>query len=54
MAVSPVETLMKLESLAKPVLELILSAVEAVSAAKTEKEAARRLGTFAARKILLG
>ncbi len=54
MAVSPVETLMKLESLAKPVLELILEAVQAVSGSITKREAARRLGTLAARKMLLG
>lgn len=54
MATSPLETLSKLEKLAEPVLDLILEAITAVSGSITKREAARRLGTLAAKKVLLG
>jgi hypothetical protein len=54
MASSPLAILQRLESLAKPVLELILEAVDAVQGSATKRDAARRLGTLAAKKILLG
>ncbi len=43
-----------LETLAKPVLELIGEAVVAVKDSPTKRDAARKLGTLAAKKILLG
>lgn len=54
MAASPLETLFKLEKLAEPVLELIIEAIQAVQGSSTKRDAARRLGTLAAKKVLLG
>lgn len=44
----------KLGKLAKPVLELIAEAIDAVSESKTKRDAARKLSTLAAKRILLG
>lgn len=54
MVVSPIEVFYRIEKLAKPVLELISEAVDAVGQSTTKREAARRLGTLAAKKVLLG
>ncbi len=54
MAASPLETLMKLEQLAEPVLELVLEAIGVVRQSTTKRDAARRLATLAAKKVLLG
>lgn len=54
MATSPLETLFKLEKLAQPVLDLILEAIEAVASSPSKRDAARKLGTLAAKRVLLG
>lgn len=54
MASSPLETLMKLESLTKPVLDLVVEVIDAVKDSPTKRDAARKLGTIAAKRILLG
>lgn len=48
------ETFMKLESLAKPVLDLIVEAIDTVTGSTSKRDAARKLGTLAAKRILLG
>ncbi len=54
MAVSPLQLLYAIEKLSKPVLELVAEVIETVSSTKTKRDAARRLGTLAAKRILLG
>ncbi len=57
MALSPydlIEIAGKLGKLAKPVLELVTEVIDAVSDSKTKRDAARRISTIAAKRILLG
>ncbi len=57
MAINPYDILAlsgKLGKLAKPVLALIAEAIEAVSDTTNKRDAARKLGTLAAKRILLG
>ncbi len=54
MGVSALETLFKLEQLAEPVLELIIEAIGAVANSSSKRDAARKLSTLAAKRLLLG
>jgi hypothetical protein len=54
MAANPLALFYAIEKLAPTVIELITEVVEAVSGSKTKRDAARKMGTIAARRILLG
>lgn len=54
MPASPIAIYYLLETLAPKVLELIHEAVLAVKDSPTKRDAARKLGTLAAKRVLLG
>ena len=54
MATSPLELFYLIEKLAPPVIKLIGDVVNAVKDSKSERDAARKIGLIAARRILLG